>query len=288
MTNQRGAKKRAQFVPWRSAGNRTETGGSADEIVRSTGWVFNNETGSELTLEEFVATGNKEVRRYMRQFGFEGERLAPLTLLEIGSGIGRMTASFTEQCAHVVAADVDAAFLERCRETVGKHGRADRLTTTHVRDGSTLALADNSVDVAFSYITLQHCQRNDALGLTREAIRVTRSGGTVILNYRSWVFSDVLLIPAGILVRLLWSMPAIGKRISATRWATRFGWQANRLSPDEVLQDIIDHCQKSLTEITIYHSPFQVRHVSHSNAQVKSLKRVNRSHWWLVATVSGS
>ena len=84
-------------MPWRSAGNRTETGGSADEIVRSTGWVFNNETGSELTLEEFVATGNKEVRRYMRQFGFDAERLAPLTLLEIGSGIGRMTASFTEQ-----------------------------------------------------------------------------------------------------------------------------------------------------------------------------------------------
>jgi hypothetical protein len=54
------------------------------------------------------------------------------------------------------------------------------------------------------------------------------------------------------------------------------------------LQDIIDHSQKSLTKITIYHSPFQVRHVSHSNVQVKSLKRVNRSHWWLVATVSGS
>ena len=224
----------------------------------------------------------------MRQFGFDVSRLAPLTLLEIGSGIGRMTASFTEQCAHVIAADVDAAFLERCRETVGKHGRTDRLTTTHVQDGSTLALADNSVDVAFSYITLQHCQRNDALGLSREAVRVTRSGGTVILNYRSWVLSDVLLIPAGILVRLFWRMPAIGKRISGTRWATRFGWQANRLSPDEVLQDIIDHSQKSLTKITIYHSPFQVRHVSHSNAQVKSLKRVNRSHWWLVATVSGS
>ena len=288
MTNPRGAKKRAQFVPWRSAGNRTETGGSADEIVRSTGWVFNNETGSELTLEEFVATGDKEVKRYMRQFGFDASRLAPLTLLEIGSGIGRMTASFTQQCANVIAADVDAAFLERCRETVGKHGRAERLTTTHVQDGSTLALADNSLDVAFSYITLQHCQRNDALGLSREAMRVTRAGGTVILNYRSWVLSDILLIPAGILVRLLWRIPAIGKQISATRWATRFGWQANRLSPDEVLQDIIDHSQKSLTKITIYHSPFQVRHVSHSNVQVKSLKRVNRSHWWLVATVSDS
>lgn len=288
MKSLRAAKKRIQFVPWRSAGNRTETGGTADDIVRSTGWVFNNETGSELTLEEFVATGDKEVRRYMRQFGFGAERLAPLTLLEIGSGIGRMTASFTQQCTHVIAADVDAAFLERCRETVGEHGRADRLTTTHVQDGSTLRLANNSVDIAFSYITLQHCQRNDALGLTREALRVVRSGGTVILNYRSWVLSDIALIPLGMLVRLLWQVPSIGKQISGMRWATRFGWQANRLSPDEVLQDIIDHSQKSLTNITVYHSPFQVRHVSHTNAQVKSLKRVNRSHWWLVATAAGS
>lgn len=287
MTSLRSAKKRAQFVPWRSAGNRTETGGTADDIVRSTGWVFNNETGSKLTLEEFVATGDKEVRRYMRQFGFGAERLAPLTLLEIGSGIGRMTASFTQQCTLVIAADVDAAFLERCRESVGKHGRADKLTTTHVQDGSTLELADNSVDIAFSYITLQHCQRNDALGLTREALRVVRSGGTVILNYRSWVLSDIALIPLGILVRLLWRVPSIGKQISGKRWATRFGWQANRLSPDEVLQDIIDHSQKTLANITVYHSPFQVRHVSHTNAQVKSLKRVNRSHWWLVATVHG-
>jgi hypothetical protein len=60
------------------------------------------------------------------------------------------------------------------------------------------------------------------------------------------------------------------------------------LRPDEVLQDIIDHSQKSLTDITVYHSPFQVRHVSHSNVQVKVLKRVNRSHWWLAATVRGS
>ncbi|TSA55108.1 MAG: class I SAM-dependent methyltransferase [Actinobacteria bacterium] len=288
MTNPRAEKKRAQFVPWQSAGNRTETDATADEVVRSTGWVFNNETGSELTLEEFVATGDKEVKRYMHQFGFGAQRLAPLTLLEIGSGIGRMTASFTQQCAHVVAADVDAAFLERCRETVGKHGRVDRLTTTHVQDGSTLSLADNSVDVAFSYITLQHCQRSDALGLTREAVRVTRDGGTVTLNFRSWVLNDVALIPLGILVRMLWRVPVVGKRISAMRWATRFGWQANRLSPDEVLQEIIDHSPKSLSEITIYHSPFQVRRVSHGNAQVKSLKRVNRSHWWLVATVSGS
>jgi len=110
--------RRAHFVPWRSAGNLTETDIDSDEVVRETGWVFNNKTGDALTLESFVKTGEAEAKRYMRQFGFTPEQLAASTLLEIGSGIGRMTSEFTQSCAKVIAADVDAAFLERCRETV--------------------------------------------------------------------------------------------------------------------------------------------------------------------------
>ena len=81
-----------------------------------------------------------------------------------------MTSAFTQQCFAVVAADVDAAFLERCHETVGKHGHVAKLRTCHVADGSTLKLPDSCVDIAFSYITLQHCQKNDALSLTTEAM----------------------------------------------------------------------------------------------------------------------
>ena len=93
--------KRTQFVPWKTAGNKTESGLTADDVVRTTGWVFNNETGTALTLGDFVATGEKEVRRYMRQFELPLEQLATQTLLEIGSGIGRMTAAFTNLCAPV-------------------------------------------------------------------------------------------------------------------------------------------------------------------------------------------
>ena len=107
MTHDNSPKWRTQFTPWKSAGNLTETGGTADEVVRQTGWVFNNETGSDLTLADFVRTGDEEVGRYLRQFGFSPESLANKTLLEIGSGIGRMTAAFTKQCFAVVAADVE-------------------------------------------------------------------------------------------------------------------------------------------------------------------------------------
>jgi SAM-dependent methyltransferase len=277
------ATRRAQFLPWKTAGNRTETGLTADDVVRSTGWVFNNETGSQLTLADFVATGDKEVQRYMRQFGLGADRLAASTLLEIGSGIGRMTAPFTNRCAAVVAADIDAAFLERCRETVGKFGRPERLRTVHVDDGRSLRIEDRAVDVTFSYITLQHCERSDALSLTREAVRVTRDGGSVILNYRSWVPLDALLVPLGVVMRRLWRVPVIGKRLALMRWSTRLGWQANRLAPDEVLDFLhaIPDVEQRIATVSIHHSPRLARRVRRAGVAVAPLKRVNRSHWWL-------
>jgi len=166
---------RRNFVPWRAAGTTTERKRSADEVVRDTGWVFNNRTGSHLSLAEFVETGNHETLAYLTAFGL-GDDLGSQTLVEIGAGIGRMSASFTRLFGRVVACDLDAAFLERCRETVAQFGRPERLQTSPVADGRTIALPDGGADLAFSYITLQHCHRDDALALTAEAVRVTCSG----------------------------------------------------------------------------------------------------------------
>lgn len=289
MTHDSSPKWRTQFTPWKSAGNRTETGATADEVVRQTGWVFNNETGSDLTLAEFVRTGDKEVRWYMHQFGFSPETLTNKTLLEVGSGIGRMTAAFTKQCFAVIAADVDAAFLERCHETVGKHGDVAKLRTTHVADGSTLQLPDSCVDIVFSYITLQHCEKSDALSLTSEAMRVARTGGTVLLNYRTWVRADAGLLPLGIAMRRLWRIPVVGKRLSVTRWSTRLGWQANRLNPDQVLAHLAANppSGKRITNVVVHHSAKTARTVKTPDVTVKPMKRVNKSHWWLTATVEG-
>ncbi len=276
---------RAHHLPWNSAGNLADNDLTADDVVRETGWVFNNETGDELTLKAFVETGDKEVQRYIRLLQLESFQFGNSTLLEIGSGIGRMTSSFTNRCNAVIAADVDSAFLERCRQTVARFGRIDRLSTLHVANGKTLGRADKSVDMTFSYITLQHCQPQDALNLVSEAIRVTRSGGLIVLNFRTWVASDVVLVPLGIAVRRLWKMPVLGRRLARRRWSTRLGWQANRLKPDTVLQDF----ESQLREIKIFHSVKRKLAVAASrknSVQTIPTNRINPSHWWLVAQVS--
>ena len=277
--------RRSHHLPWRRAGNLADNDLSADDVVRETGWVFNNQTGDELNLKEFVATGDKEVQRYIRLLELENISFESSTLLEIGSGIGRMTSTFTNRCEKVIAADVDSAFLERCRQTVARLGRIDRLNTLHVINGRTLSLNDNSVDIAFSYITLQHCQPQDALELVNEAIRVTRSGGTIILNFRTWVRSDIALVPLGIVMRSLWKVSIIGPRLARWRWSTRFGWQANRLKPDTVLAKVAPQ----LIEIKVFHSKkrtLKVLTTGKNSIKVIPTNRINPSHWWLVAQVS--
>ena len=275
---------RRQIIPWRAAGTRAEMRRNADEVVRDTGWVFNNQTGSSLTLEEFVQTGDTEVEIYLDRF--QWSEMAPRSsVLEIGSGIGRMTAALTQRFASVIATDVDAAFLERCRETVARFGTVSALRTVHIADGSSINAADDSVDAVFSYITLQHCKASDALRLTTEALRVVKPGGYIALNYRTWVPADIILVPAGGVMRWLWRIPVVGQRLSQWRWSTRLGWQANRLDPRRVLA-LLEASNISLKDPVILHHPGRPqRSVSLDGAVVRQrdLDVANKSHWWLVA-----
>jgi ubiquinone/menaquinone biosynthesis C-methylase UbiE len=269
---------RKQHVPWRAAGTASEQQPSADDVVRETGWVFNNVTGSHLSLAEFVSTGDHEVGSFIQAFDLPAGDSK--SLVEIGAGIGRMTAAFTHRYGRVVACDLDMAFLERCRETVAQFGVPAKLSTLAVADGKTLEIGDRSTDVVFSYITLQHCHREDAIALTREAVRVARPGGTIALNYRTWVGADAILWPAGKVVRALWKVPGIGGVLARWRVAARVGWQANRLDPLPVLAAV----GPRLTNIRLVRSP-QRRPFGIAGTIDGTFEGVNRSHWWLVADV---
>jgi ubiquinone/menaquinone biosynthesis C-methylase UbiE len=253
---------------------------SGDDVVRETGWVFNNATGAELTLAEFVATGDDEVPAYLETFGLRGPHTQEQTLVEIGAGIGRMTCAFTREFGHVIACDLDQGFLERCHETVARFGKRDRLRTLEVSDGRTLALAPNSADLAFSYITLQHCNEDDALELASEAVRVVRPGGKIALNFRGPAVSDFLLVPAGAVVRSMYRLPRVGDWLSRQRMVTRLAWQASRLHPDQVTGPLASQ----LTGIEVWTNPKST--LKAYGADMRSFEGINTHHWWIVAEVT--
>jgi len=275
-------RRRSQLIPWKAAGRLTERQGSADEVVQATGWVFNNEIGPSLTLAEFVATGDAEVPVYLQQFGLQPAGGDDQALVEIGSGIGRMTCAFTQQFSCVYACDLDAGFLERCREAVARFGDVHRLRTVEVHDGRTLEIGTDAADVAFSYITLQHCERHDALALVDEALRVVRPGGKIALNFRSWSGGDPFLLPVGAAVRGMLRIPGIGGWLSHQRTATRLAWQANRLDPNEVVNAVADR----ISDVEIWRHPSKIAPIHGvGEAAARSFEGVNPNHWWLVARV---
>jgi ubiquinone/menaquinone biosynthesis C-methylase UbiE len=273
-------RRRSQLIPWKVAGRVSERMASGDDVVRETGWVFNNATGESLTLAEFVATGDDEVPAYLETFGLRGPETIHQTLVEIGAGIGRMTCAFTREYGHVVACDLDQGFLERCYETVGRFGKVERLRTLEVADGRTLDLPPNSADVAFSYITLQHCEEDDALELASESVRVVKPGGTIALNFRGPSSSDWLVVPAGSAVRALYRVPKIGDWLSRQRFVTRLAWQASRLHPDQVTGPLAPQ----LTDIQVWTNPKSK--LSAYGAERCTFEGVNPRHWWLIATVT--
>jgi ubiquinone/menaquinone biosynthesis C-methylase UbiE len=199
-------------------------------------------------------------------------------MVEIGCGIGRMTCAFTREFGTVIASDLDAGFLERCHETVARFGEADRLKKLHVADGQSLEIEPNVADLAFSYITFQHCDPDDALALSSEAVRVVMPGGKIALNYRSRSAYDVVLLPLGSIVRQLFRLPRVGEWLSRQRFLTRIGWQANRLEPDEV----IDPLAPLLRDIEVWRNPRSS--TSGRRATSREFEGINKHHYWVVAT----
>ncbi len=281
MAQSRRMVRRAQLIPWRSAGQLSERQASGDDVVRATGWVFNNETGSDLTLEQFVATGDAEVPAYLTEFGLRGPENEHQTLVEIGCGIGRMTCAFTREFGTVIGCDLDAGFLERTHETVGRFGRVDRLRTSHVADGQTLDLPDDSTDVAFSYITLAALRRRrrarpDVGGRSHhEARRQDRAELS-----RSHERPTSCCCPLGSLMRATFRIPGFGTWLAQRRFAARLGWQANRLNPDQVIGPLERH----LTDIQVWRHPKSK--MTGYGAEIKTFEGINPAHYWVVATVS--
>lgn len=265
------------------AGRLTDQQETADEVVQATGWVFNRSGGPTLTLADFVASGDVEVPHYLDTFGLSNGHDTRRSIVEIGSGIGRMTCAFTRRFGTVYACDLDAGFLERCREAVARFGQIHRLRTIPVPDGRTLDLPANVADVAFSYITLQHCNRRDAVSLIEEAVRVVRPGGTIALNFRTRSVRDTVLLPLGGMTRATLNLPGVGAWMTRRRLPMRLAWQVNRMDPHHALQPIAAHVEN----VAIWRNPTRTAPIwGIGAAELRYYHVVNPTHWWLVATKS--
>ena len=124
----------------------------------------------------------------------DAERLAPLiapsdTVLDLGCGIGRVVRYVAPLCGTIWAVDASDAMLGYARARL--QGLPNVRFATCV--GTSIPeVGDDSVDVVYSLITLQHLEREDAFALLRDVRRVLRPGGRAYITFPN-LLSDVYL-----------------------------------------------------------------------------------------------
>ena len=137
-------------------------------------------TGYTRESDEFFASGVRDVDEFLV---FAGLSVRPTdTLLEIGSGVGRMTRHLASFAGRVIATDVSGEMLSRAKANLAG---LDNVDYVEVSGDGDLPFDDASVDAVFSYITMQHVPSASAQErYFAEALRVTRPGGWVYIQFR--------------------------------------------------------------------------------------------------------
>ncbi len=134
------------------------------EIVKTNGILYRNALGAlqrypipELPLPEGAAA----------------------RLLDVGCNWGRWSLAASRRGYRAIGIDPSLAAIQAAyRVSREVSAPADFV----VGDGRNLPFPDHSFDVVFSYSVLQHFSKEDARDSIREAARVTRPGGTVLIQ----------------------------------------------------------------------------------------------------------
>lgn len=97
-------------------------------------------------------------------------------VVDVGGGPGYFADAFTAGGAHYVGVDPDAGEL---------NGRGVVGSNTLRASGLELPFGDRAVDIAYSSNVLEHVADPEAMA--DELVRITRTGGTVVLSWTPWL-----------------------------------------------------------------------------------------------------
>jgi SAM-dependent methyltransferase len=143
---------------------------------------FINADRQDWTDEEFLASGEQDVAREVDPFlGLLARPAGAATALDIGCGVGRLSRALATRFAQVEGIDISPPMIAEAH-------RLAPPVPTNVRyqvcagDGS-IPLPDASVDLAFSYLVLQHVPTRRLVdAYLRSLGRVLRPGGVARLQ----------------------------------------------------------------------------------------------------------
>ncbi len=161
-------------------------------------------------------------------------------MLELGSGIGRMTRTFARQFKSVCAIDVSPEMLVRGRD----HNRHLTNVTWQEGNGFDLAHLDSDrFDFAFSFLVFQHVPEAEIiLGNIGEMVRVLKSKGLFLFQYNGEPeppYSLAQRVAWGFLDR--WRIPIVSRLMGADIHEAGKTWAGASLTVEKIAKRVQAH-----------------------------------------------
>lgn len=140
-------------------------------------WVAATEEADE---DSYERSGEQDAAALIE--GLRGRVGPDARVLDLGCGIGRLTARVARAFARVDGVDVSPEMIDQARRL---HGDLDNVAF-HVNSGADLAgFADATFDLVFSYAVLPHVPADVVRAYFREVNRVLKPGGW--FRFQFWI-----------------------------------------------------------------------------------------------------
>ena len=147
-------------------------------------WAILNDaskTGNRWELEEFFASGVREVRVVLEHVqGIHSIPSGPV--LDFGCGVGRLTQALAEHFEEVVGVDISVSMIEKARK-YNRHGARCQFVLNPL--GDLRIFPDARFSFIYSSITLQHMRPRYSKRYLEELLRVLTPGGVLVFQLPS-------------------------------------------------------------------------------------------------------
>ena len=136
--------------------------------------------GRRWQTDEFLETGRAEIDAQMHGLVHHGLPSQRRLALDFGCGAGRLSRALASHFERVVGIDVSSSMIETARALNRDMANIEFRENPSPRlEG----VADSSVDLVYSSMTLQHIPSHFALGYVEEFFRVLAPGGVAVFQF---------------------------------------------------------------------------------------------------------
>jgi len=139
--------------------------------------------GRKWDVEDFFATGKSEIKLLMEEItSLSLPSMKRQSAMDFGCGVGRLTSALSDFFDEVKGIDISSSMLKRAREYNKNNSRCIFIENN---SPDIKIIPDQSMDLIYSSITLQHIPVAIVKNYIREFVRIIKPSGVVVFQVPS-------------------------------------------------------------------------------------------------------